>query len=1139
MATRFVSPRPTGNTDTNSRVVKCPLKNPGHILVEVYEINTSTLIKDFDVSISGPSAGTKLAYRSATAFFKEVAPGAYTVTASPGARKAFEGTKTVRTVPSEKMGPTITVGPGELVRVVFRVARKIQLISADHHFVPGPEKCDITYSVIGAAGVKVLLQVFNENHTPNVIYERELTATEKANGENKKLQWDGKANCTAGPLQNKFINPLIGPCKVRLFASEIGFTSADTDSTLTRVLYHSIKLKKGSYLEDANSPPSRVYPIPQGPGGTWTNHLKWVQFRLNELGYFAGAVDGVHNPQTKRAIKRYSYEMANGVESDMPTDRFFVSSLAGVELKVPLFSDDTVIENKATKSKIFIQTNYAYRTAGMTGTDDFNEIDGHWKREIDHSDPNGGKLDRWEYPIEAEITLEAKAQAAFDPNHAGVVSKDALGEAIVVWTMTDPPEDVTIIPPRDRNSPSNGGAYISKVRQNSSGSPDPDSVGNDNCPAACGGFDRDFFTAILPQFPVNPGATNAQGISTVYQDNGTHPLLHGRTAVLFHGSHIGGDNYVVKAGIRFEGLPNQNALEADHIAFQKVPSIDKAMLAETGEMTIWRKKRVAAVVDWTDLTLPPVDWTNVVAQYRSAFTELDTSTTITAPITRFVTEPADAAPYLDSVAAWLQAADRNDMVFQPKSMLPYAFVQGKKEKRQAFENRIGNKSSNFCNSMLSRITLGSETLLRVGVGDWLAALVRRAQRPGAIVLRALPFAGVDIIKDPLIGKKKVVTPQYGRFLGTNCTGMGGGAVFISEHYRKDLKDSFLIAHEIAHTYYLSHPTQVAVDHDGADRNCTMYYLHSGQVASRGQVDMKVGSANESRFCGKCLLKLRGWKVGDLAYTVTPEKVVAIPINPVMTFEEYKMKIGKYGVDDTDPSNTAGETVDLFVGATDPKDPKPIKTVLGPLGFVHVHKLSWESSTGELNHLSGIKTRERVEYQTPTQVAPFSDAADPDQVFHQEGEPGEKGECFDDHSVSNPALIVRWPLSAGTIQAKQWYEYKWDADPFKTIGDAVFILEKTVYQDGNDWVLKFVKRNAVPDNPNPFFFEMHYKIGAKPFRLPKVTPNPLHVQGDDWKVEKGFAINRSGANKAWYTTERLQDISYEELEQLGYVADNWL
>jgi hypothetical protein len=368
--------------------------------------------------------------------------------------------------------------------------------------------------------------------------------------------------------------------------------------------------------------------------------------------------------------------------------------------------------------------------------------------------------------------------------------------------------------------------------------------------------------------------------------------------------------------------------------------------------------------------------------------------------------------------------------------------------------------------------------------------------------------------------------------------LGGGGVYISEEYRQKLKDSFLITHEIGHTYYLSHPTQEPLDHDGADKNCTMWYLHSGQVASRGQVDMSSGSANESKFCGKCLLKLRGWKVRALA-TVTPDKVVARPINPVLTFEGYKLKIGKYGVANTIPTGQP-ELVDLNVGAVDPADPNTPKTPLGPLGFLHVHKLTWESSSGDLGHLAGIRTRERVAFAGPTQASAFSEAADPDQSFVQEGSSADFGEASDDHSVMLPCLIVTWPIQPGFVEATQWYEYKDENGTWQTIGGtAIFLLRKEVYNNGNEWVLKFVKRNA-PGNPDPFLFQMHYRIGPQPFRAPLVLPNPFaNTDPNNPVIEKNYAIYLAGANSARYISESTQPITYDQLDNMGVVADPWL
>jgi hypothetical protein len=94
------------------------------------------------------------------------------------------------------------------------------------------------------------------------------------------------------------------------------------------------------------------------------------------------------------------------------------------------------------------------------------------------------------------------------------------------------------------------------------------------------------------------------------------------------------------------------------------------------------------------------------------------------------------------------------------------------------------------------------------------------------------------------------------------------------------QDGFLFAHEMGHCRYLLHhqtdrdvhdPTSPKFgvtqydnpnDHDRNDHNCTMCYPDG--IATRPGLTWNKGDSTESRFCGKCLLKLRGWNVRDPA-----------------------------------------------------------------------------------------------------------------------------------------------------------------------------------------------------------------------------------------------------------------------------------
>jgi hypothetical protein len=1062
----------------------------------------------------------------------------------------------------------------------------LEIKSLDDHFVPtgkaDAENLEIKYTIAKIASISPKPDVFlciscDEPILGYEVYKYQLKDNEIADG-SYMLKWDGKTNCSSGPLKNKMVNPLCGALEVKIEVRQGTKLILESNKMETRVLYHSIKLKEASWLEDPGNPPQRMTAIPprDATNVNWQKYIKWVQFRLNTLGYFAGPVNGVENVQTKRAIKRYTYEMIDMPETDDPRNAKFSGSLAGDKLKVDLFEDQSVITDPGKKSKIFIQHNYFYHTEGKVGTTNFNVADGHYDKENNHADPKGGKLDRFEFPLEAKVTLISRTDATGDPDQsAGIDAPEAMGDVKIKWTVVDPPEDFSVLPPYDAlHSPSWAKKFVKDVNANVLAL-----GGGDNCPEQCGGVKSTefYFEQCIPQIIITQGGSNKTAATSLY-DGGTTPVAdwEGKTAVLFKGSNIGGDNFRVEASISFEELSNKNDLIAAHAKGRKADVLE----AKTGEMTVWRLHRVACGVEWHDLPIPPIDWNSLKPAYEAAFCMLDTSATTSNKVSQMLANPNDADPFLTLVAeekiskydyynlvvdTWVlkpgialdarqKAIDKvkEQLAIDDACIFPYKVEKGKKETEAVFRGRISQLVADF-KGVISRISTGSET--NGSIGDFFAKLNNKTKRPGIISLRTIIYKGLDtednITQKGLIFNKKVKVPvKLFREEGETCTGVGGGAIFIGGDRAKQLKDDFLISHEVGHLYYLSHPFQKPEEHDSNDDNCTMWYLYvkpdhpkaNNAPPNRKGVDLKPGSQNKSHFCGKCLLKLRGWKINTLNspnITVIPpgaNKVIPTPCNPVMRFVEYKVQEGEYFAQ----ANGVQSFYPLKRGAVDPENPD---IPLGPMQFLHVHELKWESTDGDLRSLKGIKTREKVVYDKPTQGSPFCLSADPDQDFVQDGDDAEKGLCKDDHSVMWPGLICANPRVAGIITAKQEYQYHmppYTPGTWVTMPDAVFKLEKEVFEKtpGN-WVLRFRKSNYDANTPT-FLFEVEYKIGLPPDTLPLYTPNPTaqKLTGKNFGVNsKGnAAIFHAGPTKANYkSTGDAQTVTLQQLEEWGFIA----
>ncbi len=789
----------------------------------------------------------------------------------------------------------------------------LEITKWDLHFAPvrgvNAENLQIKYDIARLQNQRVKLQITSDHYPGNVIYERDLTAPEKTDGEGKLITWDGEANCAGGDFSgNKLITPLYAPYKVQLVEDAAAAPRTEVMESRARefsVLYHSITIERGTYIEDNANPPQQILPTPGvGGGANWTNHLKWVQYRLNELGYFAGPVDGTHNDQTKRAIKRYTHTMPVVAETDDAADAGFVAALALGSHSRTIFQHPNVITDPSVNSRIYIDHNYYYYQEGgdLRGLRNFGRIDGHALLEAQ-------KLDRFEFPLEAKLTLVSRTDE--QGTRAGVDSPEALGPVEVEWTVLDPPEDLSILPQNIQpTSPSVASNYIDLVHSTIAGNYGNAQDSQDNCPEEAGGFRGSNYRyfgdgAILLPFTCvqNPGApvppvkpadvpltaadpvppvmgsgvipypvfnpiappVQVRYFSTVHQDTGGHPHKVGRTGVLFTGSYIAGDNYAIKAHISFEHHARKNDLEKLHTDF-KGDTFDKILDTKTGKMTIWRRREIAAIVDWTSQVTPP-DWTSIKSVFAVAHTEIVQAPQLLTPNDIFPL-PIDKQGYIARVVqinpplAPQQAA----MTFKPTQMYPLDVPP----------QPAGTDDNTYRTLVEGHMDAMAESNPSKEILVWVATQIRnhiKQNYPNGLVLFRFEFCSpVEIrsaarrIKGLTYKRPQVVEANY---MKEKVKGLGVpyGVAAVGRKGRDDWKDSFFYSHEISHCYYLTHSfsltggMEVRVDHDLGDLNCIMGYP-SALKSVRPNLDMSHNSDYTMHFCGKCILKLRGWKIAD-------------------------------------------------------------------------------------------------------------------------------------------------------------------------------------------------------------------------------------------------------------------------------------
>jgi len=210
------------------------------------------------------------------------------------------------------------------------------------------------------------------------------------------------------------------------------------------------------------------------------------------------------------------------------------------------------------------------------------------------------------------------------------------------------------------------------------------------------------------------------------------------------------------------------------------------------------------------------------------------------------------------------------------------------------------------------------------------------------------------------------------------------------------------------------------------------------------------------------------------------KICGRPVSPTMHF--FRFDEGPYS----------------YVGKTHDGQDKMV--VLQPGSLHHVFDFKWKSSTGNMQSLATVWTREHIRFRTSQRVAPFNDVNPPDMQFHWGETNGATiGFGRDDHSTKPPALICRHPWVAGACIAEQWYQYSLDGQNWKNIPGAAYLLHKGVRQSKGVWVFYFCKSNWAPHNTVGFNFEAEYALGVPIAYQPKAGQQFMRNNGSQAQI----------------------------------------
>ncbi len=1167
------------------------------------------------------------------------------------------------------------------------VRPQLELVKVDHHFAPclnqPTEDLQIVYKIKNFGtlpNARVVLII--KDRTGGVVYFHQLDANQKADttDQGRTLTWKGNVIKKAGNWEvGDLVNPLLSPYQVKLQSDN---PTLMTEVKETHVLYRRINLESLSWLDAYKAFTTLAdgtYPATLG------NNIKklWIQYRLNELGYPAGALIAPLNLNAiMRALFRYTqshiglnfpkiydyqtlqagapgqglwgwkakWEALYGTLDELVQGPVKVPGIAlmralssGDQIRNDLFSQSTKLHDKSAHSRAILDHDILYLNEENT------EADAHVKYDKEF-------LNGFCWPMQAKVQLVSRTDA--DAKANGVVSPEAVGPVKIEWLLFDPPENYDFVPgPVTSDVPvkfkSKTRNYLNQLQISRAGSFGDTLHALDNCPVDLGGIRPVAATNVTGNFfklhrvcqSVSPDGNRF--ITTAEK---TAPAPHlGTSAVFFQGSYIAGDNYVVQARIVWDQVPNGDALKADH---QSLPGLSNSfpdqkkclnlkesgdpMVAQSAQITIWRRHHVVQEITWMENNYPPIKWGPVVKNFEAAHIIL-----VPPSVPAVHIENLFGTPVKNDLATVLKDGFVNYRSAGKKPTTP-CYVAFENAPNAEFHreglyplplpdfntvspvNKEKTPIQRFDSYSLFLDGYRNEWPKYAALRPFFQALREEMDKlgrgRGVIILRAalfpLPQRG-NLPNDVRLAVQKQKIPYKYPYRALSAGG-DHGIVLLDEDAINKFDETFHVSHEIGHCLFLTHKTEIPGDHDD-DNNCLLIYnnqnkgefigwgsnpntlptnfemsvmlsdskgmksfgniggnfvkqdnttfrfsgsiqqcekalksfkftpqknldpnfeqiitLFPGKVAPGLSVELPYAAktkisdgtvkpfenlravppdptATKPFFCGKCLLKLRGWKVRtDNTVLVGANNVIEksepIPVNPRMECTQVKMQNGYILLS----SDTLHE--------------------LKPFRFVHPHTLYWESSDGKLASLSNVLIREYVSFDKPTQSPPFNVNADEDQEFYQVGTRGNLGAGTDDHMIRLPAFVCDG--TTGTHLGKQKYQYSLDGVTYMDIEGAEFLIEKTVYMGKHGLTLKFKKTNWLPYNKTPYNFEMHYLVGPL-LNLPNIKVSnvtPLEKQ-----PSVGAVYLQWGAQKITTQGGTNTVVTEKQLASLGFLA----
>ena len=531
---------------------------------------------------------------------------------------------------------------------------------------------------------------------------------------------------------------------------------------------------------------------------------------------------------------RISIEGTAGALKDSPAAWTYLHVLVhsielekGVKEAVARKLDNDLFEHVAVPAKDGSQKVHLLSNVFSTGDDKANNTAFDQYKALWADGPN--------IPVFAKLFVKSSGDAKED------VPK-AIGKVRLLWDWEDVPEDVSI-------HYSQGKAYVkdSINYQKKGTKPKGDNChkdrggkrGDDSKPVfpSQGGYAAaDTLTADSFPFKVESGATRKW---SSYSESWRSGKLMGKTGVMFQPSRMAGDGYIIHAY-----FPHMRKVDGkDELDVEEDKTLKHAVTVKSGKWAVWREVHVVRYYT-KDASIPAINFGTVDGYYGKAWMKVDDKSG--GP-------HASMAGYDGKIRAHIagQSASRKAAVLDgdqgtiTKSGIKFRSYDGFKIRFKA----DSGKSTGQLNSWLTANNLADASAYEdfcEAIADTVVVSTCNEYFAAAEGINVFQF---DLYWEADGGAESGTNGFASTNFG-NVTRHKAGYIQSRVTYAAGSKNNMqqTTTHEMGHILFLPHaPTAGGYEenlHDNASHwnNCTMSYNYD----------------KERKFCGLCLLRLRGW-----------------------------------------------------------------------------------------------------------------------------------------------------------------------------------------------------------------------------------------------------------------------------------------